>query len=83
MVHRSTEAAIAHEIVGHYEAWLNGFDLNEKPLEEAQASIRAARFAEGLSKNDRYLLIRDGLDRLKNAGIPLTEARKKMRIERR
>lgn len=79
----SIKGALAHEIVGHYEAWLGGFECDITSVDEAQASIRAARFAEGLSKEERYMLIRDALGRLNADGIKLYEARKMMRIERR
>lgn len=42
-----------------------------------------ARFAEGLSKEERYMLIRDAFGRLNADEIKLYEARKMMRIERR
>ena len=95
MVHRSTKnplnansaigykGAIAHEVVGHYEAWLKGFENENKAIDEAQASIRAARFAPGVPLKDRHLLIRDALTRLKNAGISLKDARPLMKIEER
>ena len=55
----SMNATLAHEIVGHYEATIAGrsFPLYDLPpevvkrnyaLDEAQASIRAARFAPEL-----------------------------------
>ena len=37
------KSSIAHELVGHREAALAGKTQSETPLEEAQASIRAAR----------------------------------------
>lgn len=73
--------AIAHEIVGHYEAWIGGFECSNYYIDEAQASIRAARFAKGLSKEERIVLIKDGLCRLKNGNIKLIDARKFMKIE--
>lgn len=36
-------------------------------LEEAQASIRAARFAPDLTSTERFTLLRDGITRLQNA----------------
>lgn len=42
-----------------------GFTNDNAVLEEAQASIRAARYADDLDKTERYLLIRDALTRLK------------------
>lgn len=75
--------ALAHEIVGHYEAWDKGFTHSIDAIEEAQASIRAARFAPELSKSERYDLLRDGLMRLKNAGIRLNDVRAEMHILKR
>lgn len=44
-------------------------------LEEAQASIRAARFAPGLTMLERLTLIRDGVERLHKAGIRVSDVR--------
>jgi hypothetical protein len=44
----SIRGGIAHEVVGHREAELQGRTQPTKPKEEAQASIRAARFAPGV-----------------------------------
>lgn len=79
----SPRGAIAHEIIGHYEAWLGGFECENLIIDEAQASIRAARFAEGLTQKDRILLLKDAITRLKNGNIKLSEAKKKMRIDER
>lgn len=79
----SFRGAIAHEIVGHYEAWIGGFECDNVFIDEAQASIRAARFADGLTYIERVILIKDGLYRLKNGNIHLAEARKLMHIETR
>ena len=79
----SAKGAIAHEIIGHYEAWKGGFELDVKALDEAQASIRAARYAPDLIYSERIDLIRDALTRLRNGSIPLREAKKHMRIEER
>lgn len=79
----SYKAAIAHEVVGHYEAWKGGFEQSVSALDEAQASIRAARFAEGLTKADRTNLLKDAVSRLRNADIPLKEARKHIKISKR
>ena len=59
------------------------FELGEPPLldlkanakEEAQASIRAARFAPLLSHTERYTLLRDGIARLKNRGLKIRQVR--------
>lgn len=79
----SNKGALAHEIIGHYEAWKNGFTNDNAVLEEAQASIRAARYADDLDKTERYLLIRDALTRLKNNNIKLKDAKQKMYIDKR
>ncbi|HEX3473549.1 MAG TPA: hypothetical protein VHT91_00835 [Kofleriaceae bacterium] len=77
--------AIAHEIVGHREAYMNGRDLmprdyeawvnmsEEEQLmanahEEAQASLRAAKFAPGLSDAERMTLFEDAMERLGKVG---------------
>ena len=74
----SGKGAIAHEIIGHYEAVIAGRAFNidsiyNQALDEAQASIRAARFAPGLTMEERYILMRDGLTRLKNQRIRLKD----------
>lgn len=48
---------------------------SEIPLEEAQASIRAARFAPSLSSTERYTLLRDGITRLYKAGIKVRQVK--------
>lgn len=77
------KGAIAHEIRGHYDAWIGGYECTNSYVDEAQASIRAARFAQGLSLDERIILIKDGLCRLKKGNISLKEARKYMNIETR
>jgi len=79
----SYKGAIAHEIIGHYEAWIGGFECQNRYIDEAQASIRAARFAPLLSKNERIALIKDGLVRLKEGNVKLIDAKKLMYIEKR
>ncbi|PPQ49491.1 hypothetical protein C5G87_06615 [Paenibacillus peoriae] len=44
-------------------------------LDEAQASIRAARFAPDLTQIERIMLLRDGITRLKNEGIKIREVK--------
>ena len=61
-------AAMAHEIVGHYEAWLRGTVLMDRILDEVQASVRAARFAVGLAEEERNALMQDAFFRLRKAG---------------
>lgn len=85
----SGRGAIAHEIVGHYETALKGTSFNQydtidnqlvrnsyhAALDEAQASIRAARFAPDLTYEERVILIRDGLTRLKQEGLKINDVR--------
>ncbi|MEC0123498.1 hypothetical protein [Paenibacillus pabuli] len=90
----SGSGTIAHEVVGHYEAGLAGRafqvmdeNFNVLPrnfaLDEAQASIRAARFAPDLSQADRLLLLRDGIARLKNQGIKIRDVKDLLFINER
>ena len=74
------KGAIAHEIIGHREVAMHGRTHFNKgdPLDEAQASIRAARFAPDLSPKERYYLLRDAIDRLHNAGYSIREVKHKM-----
>ncbi|WP_437793358.1 SpvB/TcaC N-terminal domain-containing protein [Sorangium sp. So ce693] len=60
--------ALAHELIGHREAYLAGRTLSDGIFEEAQASIRAAKLAPGLSSTERVTLLRDAVNRLHNAG---------------
>lgn len=76
----SFRGAIAHEVVGHYDAWIGNFECDNYYIDEAQASIRAARYAPNLTSIERLILIKDGLCRLKKGNIPLAEARKYMHI---
>jgi RHS repeat-associated protein len=62
----SMRAGIAHEIEGHRAAALAGKTHPDDLLEEVQASIRAARFSPGLTSTERYTLLRDALERLRN-----------------
>lgn len=48
--------SIAHELIGHREAALAFSTQSQIPLEEAQASIRAAYFAPSLTSTERYTL---------------------------
>ncbi|MFZ6876539.1 LysM peptidoglycan-binding domain-containing protein, partial [Undibacterium sp. Di27W] len=63
----SIKGTLAHELVGHMEAGMAGRTQASLALEEAQASIRAARFAPELSSTERYSLLRDGIMRLQRA----------------
>jgi|LakMenEpi03Aug12_release.lakeMendotaPanAssembly.Ray.scaffolds.fasta_scaffold486350_2 hypothetical protein len=64
-------SAIAHEIIGHREAELANMTNLNLILEEAQASIRAARFAPLLTSTERYTLIKDAIERLRRVGIKI------------
>ena len=77
------KSSIAHELVGHREAALAGKTQLETPLEEAQASIRAARFAPSLSSTERYTLLRDGITRLYKAGIKVRQVKNILHITSR
>ena len=77
------KSSIAHELVGHREAALAGKTQSEMPLEEAQASIRAARFAPSLSSTERYTLLRDGITRLYKADIKVRQVKKILHITSR
>jgi len=79
----SVKGTIAHELVGHREASLKGFTKTVFAEEEAQASIRAARFAPGLSRGERMDLIRDAIKRLNNAGMSLRSVKDDLFIDRR
>ena len=81
----SNKGALAHEIVGHRETFKKGTSLFGKDdlLDEVQASIRAARFAPGLTVKDRNLLLRDAMDRLRKDGRRIREVRHLLDIERR
>lgn len=90
----SGKATIAHEIVGHYEAYANGkafnlYDVDAATytrnfaLDEAQASIRAARFAPGLTSTDRMTLLRDAITRLNNGGLRVRDVKDELYIQSR
>jgi hypothetical protein len=72
-----------HELVGHREAALASKTQLETPLEEAQASIRAARFAPSLSSTERYTLLRDGITRLYKADIKVRQVKNILHINNR
>ncbi len=74
------KGTIAHEIVGHRAASLAGKTQASGILEEAQASIRAARFAPELSTSERITLLRDGLTRFRNK-MPLKEVKNQYWIQ--
>jgi len=75
------KGALAHELVGHRAAELTGRTQANLFLEEAQASIRAARFAPELTGAERYTLIRDGLGRLHSQGLSIRDVRSQLWID--
>ena len=77
------KGSIAHELVGHREAALAGKTQSQLPLEEAQASIRAARFAPSLTSTERYTLLRDAIARLDKAGIKIRQVKHLLQIDNR
>ncbi|MDA7028108.1 hypothetical protein PJ311_16155 [Bacillus sp. CLL-7-23] len=90
----SGKATIAHEIVGHYEAYANGkafnlYDIDPVTyarnfaLDEAQASIRAARFSPDLTSTERMTLLRDAITRLKNGGLRIRDVKDELFIQSR
>ncbi len=79
----SIKGTIAHEMVGHREASLKGFTKSVFAEEEAQASIRAARFAPGLSRGERIDLVKDAIKRLNDAGISLRSVKDNLFIKER
>ncbi|ETW93750.1 MAG: hypothetical protein ETSY2_50870 [Candidatus Entotheonella gemina] len=72
--------AIAHELIGHREAALAGQPQSGPALEEAQSSIRAARFAPELSRIERYILLRDAIARLHDEGISVRNVKEQLFI---
>ena len=79
----SNRGALSHEIVGHRETVKRGTAKDDVVLDEAQASIRAARFSPILSNQERYILIRDAIERLRKSGIKLREVRHMLDIKER
>lgn len=79
----SWRGAIAHELIGHREAHLNGSTQSDKLLENVQASIRAARFTPGLEEFERCELLRDAIGRLHKRGAILRSIKHKLNIGRR
>lgn len=77
------KSSIAHELIGHREAALANRTQSESPLEEAQASIRAARFAPSLTSTERYTLLRDGITRLYKANIKFRQVKHILHITNR
>jgi hypothetical protein len=88
------KATVAHEIVGHYEAYqagrafeLYGLDADafkvNFALDEAQASIRAARFAPDLTSTERITLLRDAITRLHHGGLRVEDVKGRLYIDER
>ena len=77
----SMRGALAHEIIGHRAAELAGKSQSLNVLEETQASIRAARFAPGLTQTERITLLRDAVTRLRREEIRVREVRGKLWID--
>jgi hypothetical protein len=82
----SIESVLAHEIVGHRGAELAGKGFwRDNPraiaLDEAQASIRAAMHAPGLSGAERFSLLRDGVESLHSQGFRVRDARGQLYLE--
>lgn len=76
----SVDGCMAHEVVGHYQAWMRG-TTNENPeLEEAQASLRASKFGIDLTEYDRRLLKEDAMDRLSKTEIDYEEIKESLDI---
>ncbi len=77
------KGSIAHELVGHREAALANRTQSQEPLEEAQASIRAARFTPLLTSTERYTLLRDAIARLYKANIKIRQIKHLLHINNR
>ncbi|ODT76141.1 hypothetical protein ABS71_03740 [bacterium SCN 62-11] len=69
------KGCIAHELKGHRAAALAGKTHPNPILEEAQASIRGARFGHNLTKAERYTLLRDAISRLSQRGIRIRDVK--------
>lgn len=65
----SLDGCMAHEVVGHYEAWKKGTTQSSFYLEEAQACLRAAKFGIGITEEDRSSLFDAALEHLKDGKI--------------
>ncbi|MCK6685903.1 MAG: hypothetical protein L6R30_26205, partial [Thermoanaerobaculia bacterium] len=73
--------ALSHEIVGHRAAAQAGRTNASSVLEEAQASIRAARFGPGLTASERFVLLRDAVARLAKEGIKVKDVKDQLWIQ--
>ena len=72
--------ALAHDLIGHRDAALAAKTQTVNALEEAQASIRAARFAPELTHTERYPLLRDAITRLHEAAIQVRQVKDQLYI---
>jgi hypothetical protein len=79
----SLKGCIAHELEGHRRAALAHKTQTVPCLEEAQASIRAARFGKALSSQERTTLLRDAISRLHNGGYKVRDVKNQLWIEKR
>lgn len=75
----SHRGALAHEIIGHREAFLKGKTQQEDWMEEAQASVRASK-APGLSEEERDILLKDAEERMPD-GVKLDDVLSQMFLE--
>lgn len=78
----SLRGCIAHELEGHRRAALANRTQPIHCLEEAQASIRAARFGKALTRQERTTLLRDAISRLHNGGYKVRDVKKILWIEK-
>lgn len=76
----TVRGCMAHEVIGHYEAWKKGTTQSNLILEEAQASIRAAKFGIDLTDEERQDLMQDAMDRLQNNKIDYEKIKNKLDI---
>lgn len=74
------KGCLSHELKGHRAAALAGKTHPNPILEEAQASIRAARYGHDLSKAERYALLRDAIARLAQRGIRIRDVKAELWI---
>lgn len=79
----SLKGAIAHEVIGHREAAIKGVAQPVRLLEDVQASIRAARFAPDLSQQERMVLLKDAMNRLRREKIKLRDVKNNLYINKR
>ena len=73
---------IGHELIGHREAAQKGWTQDNETFEEAQASIRAARFTPNLNLLERIILLRDAVSRLPK-GIKIRNIKDSLHISER